>query len=94
MSTQTVEVRAFGDFMPSEDLAIFIGDYLERTVGVFDAIVTASLVGGTLEVSVAVEAATAAEAAGRVKAALGDALKEFGLVDRWVNAQPRAAVIA
>lgn len=91
---QEIDVRALGDFERTQDLIVLLGDALERHPQIFDAIVTANFPGGSVDVSVAVEAPTDVEARELVQVALGEAMVTAGVVKQWVPGDPRVAVIA
>jgi hypothetical protein len=59
-----------------------------------DPIVTANLAAGVLDVSVEVDAPTAAEAHRLASEAVGSALVAVGAVDSWAAVRERQAVIA
>lgn len=88
-----VQVVAHGDFEPTIETLGVLGDALERQEGIVDPILTIDSRSGTIEISLEVEAADEASAAGRAFAAIGDAMRALGLVESWRAAAPREVVL-
>ena len=96
MEVHHIELVASGDFAPSEELVIAVGDHLEATPGIVDPIVSADIRAGTIDIMVEIHDPSPIAARVLAARAFGAALVAAGAIDEWQieSERVRRAVLA